>query len=53
MELKIVNWTFKIGEVAELKIAYGQSTARIANLKTAKKHFRVENEELKITKQCN
>ena len=24
VELKIANWTFKIGEIAELKIANGQ-----------------------------
>ena len=39
VELKIPNWIFKIGETAELKIANGQSIARIAELKIAKKHF--------------
>ena len=27
VELNIANWTFKIGEIAELKIANGQSLA--------------------------
>ena len=27
VEVKIVNWTFKIGEIAELKNANGQSLA--------------------------
>ena len=51
MELKIANWTFKIGEIAELKIANGQSLASIAELKNAKKRFWIENKELKIAKQ--
>ena len=51
MELKIANWTFKIGEIAELKIANGQSLAWIAELKNVKKGFWVENKELKIAKQ--
>ena len=51
VELKIANWTFKIGEIAELKIANGQSLASIAELKNAKKRFWVENKELKIAKQ--
>ena len=51
MELKIANWTFKIGEIAELKIANGQNLAWIAELKNAKKRFWVENKELKIAKQ--
>ena len=51
VELKIANWTFKIGEIAELKIANGQSLAWIAELKNAKKRFWVENKELKIAKQ--
>ena len=65
MVLKIANWTFKIGEIAELKIANGQSLASIAELKNAngqslasiaelknaKKRFWVENKELKIEKQ--
>ena len=45
VELKIANWTFKIGEIAELKIANGQSIALIAELKNEKKHFWVENKE--------
>ena len=51
MELKIANWTFEIGEIAELKIANGQSLAWIAELKNTKKRFWVENKELKIAKQ--
>ena len=51
MELNIANWTFEIGEIAELKIANGQSLAWIAELKNAKKRFWVENKELKIAKQ--
>ena len=51
MELKIANWIFKIGEIAELNIANGQSLAWIAELKNAKKRFWVENKELKIAKQ--
>ena len=51
MELKIANGTFQIGEIAELKIANGQSLAWIAELKNAKKRFWVENKELKIAKQ--
>ena len=39
MELKIANWTYEIGETAELKIANGQSLAWIAELKNVKKHF--------------
>ena len=39
VEVKIANWTFKIGEIAELKNANGQSLAWIAQLKKAKKHF--------------
>ena len=50
MELKISNWTFKIGDVTELKIANGQNIASIVKLKNAKKHFWVENKELKIAK---
>ena len=53
VELKIANWTFKIGEFAELKIANGQSIAWIVELKNAKKHFWAENKELKIAKQFN
>ena len=53
MELNIANWTYKIGEIAELKAANGQSLARIAKLKNAKRHFCVENKELKIAKQHN
>ena len=51
VELKIANWTFKIGEIAELKIANGQSLAWIAELKNAKKRFWVENKKLKIAKE--
>ena len=50
---KIANWNFKIGEIVELKIADGQSIAWIVELKNAKKHFWVENNELKIAKQHN
>ena len=39
VEVKIANWTFKIGEIAELKNANGLSLAWIAQLKKAKKHF--------------
>ena len=53
VELKIANWTFEIGEIAELKIANGQGIAWIAELKNAKKHLWVENKELKISKQYN
>ena len=53
VELKSANWTYKIGEIAELKTANGQSLARIAKFKNAKKHFCVENKELKIAKQHN
>ena len=49
VELKIANWTFKIGEIAELKIANGQSLAWVAELKNAE----IENKELKIAKQYN
>ena len=44
---------FKIGEIAELKIANGQSIAWIAELKNEKKYFWVENKELKIATQHN
>ena len=53
VKLKIANWTSKIGEIAELKIANGQSIARIAELKNEKKYFWVENKELKIATQHN
>ena len=54
VQLKIANWTFKIGEIAELKIANGQSLPWIAELKNvAKKRVWVENKELKIAKQHN
>ena len=53
VELNIANWTYKIGEIAELKAANGQSLARIAKFKNAKRHFCVENKELKIAKQHN
>ena len=33
VELKIANWTFKIGEIAELKILNGKNIAWIAELK--------------------
>ena len=45
--LKIVNWAFEIGEIAELKIAIGQNIAWIW-IAELKKHFWVENKELKI-----
>ena len=53
MELNIGDGTFKIGEIAELKIPNGQSIVWIAELKKAKKHFWVENKELKTAKQHN
>ena len=37
--LKIANWIFKLGEIAELKIANGHSIALIVDLKNAKKYF--------------
>ena len=37
----------------ELKIANGQSIARIAELKNANKHFWVENKKLKTVRQHN
>lgn len=51
LELKIANWSFKIGEIVELKIANAQSLAFIAELKNMKKHFWVENKELKIAEK--
>ena len=51
VKLKIVNWTFEIGEILELKIANRQSIAWIGELRNAKKHCWVENKELKIDKQ--
>ena len=49
MKLKIANWAFKVVEIVELKIANGQNIAWTVELKDAKKHFWVENKELKIT----
>ena len=51
--IKIVHWTFNMGEIVELKIANGQSIARIAELKNANKHFWVENKKLKTVRQHN
>ena len=47
--LKIANWIFKLGEIAELKIANGHSIDWIVELKNAKKYFfGVENKEEKL-----
>ena len=53
VELKLENRTFKIEEIEKLKIENRQRIAWIAKLKNSKKHFWVENKELKIAKQHN
>ena len=52
MGLKIANWIFKLGEIAELKIANGHSIALIVELKNAKKYFfglEIRNKNCKTT----